>query len=73
LQYVLTKHGISNLWEQKLTGGAKKQITNFQSGLIFDFFWSRDGKQLALTRGLTRQTALACRAAYVKLGVTGKY
>jgi len=51
LQYVLTKNGVSNLWEQKLTGGPPKQITRFQSGLIFDFAWSRDGKQLALTRG----------------------
>ena len=53
LQYVLTKNGVSNLWEQKLAGGAKKQITNFQSGLIFDFAWSQDGKQLALSRGTT--------------------
>ena len=51
LQYVLTKNGISNLWEQKLTGGPPKEITSFQSGLIFDFSWSWDGKQLALTRG----------------------
>jgi Tol biopolymer transport system component len=51
LQYVLTKNGVSKLWEQKLTGGSPRQITNFQSGLIFDFSWSLDGKQLALTRG----------------------
>ena len=51
LQYVLTKNGVSNLWEQKLAGGPPKQITNFQSGLIFDFSWSWNGKQLALTRG----------------------
>jgi len=51
LQYVLTKNGVSNLWEQKLTGGPPKEITNFQSGQIFDFSWSGDGKQLALTRG----------------------
>jgi Tol biopolymer transport system component len=40
LQYVLTKNRVSNLWEQKLTGGPPKQITNFKSGLIFDFSWS---------------------------------
>jgi len=51
VDYVLTKNGISNLWRQKLTGGPPKQITNFESGLIFDFDWSSDGKQLALTRG----------------------
>jgi serine/threonine protein kinase/Tol biopolymer transport system component len=51
VEYVLTKNGVSNIWEQKLTGGPPKQITKFESGLIFDFHWSRDGKQLALTRG----------------------
>jgi len=51
VEYVLTENGVSNIWQQKLTGGPPKQITNFGSGLIFDFEWSRDGKQLALTRG----------------------
>jgi len=51
VEYVLTRNGVSNIWEQKLTGGPPRQITNFQSGEIFDFAWSRDGKQLALTRG----------------------
>ena len=51
VEYVLTKKGVSNIWRQKLTGGPPKQITNFESGLIFDFKWSSDGGQLALTRG----------------------
>jgi serine/threonine protein kinase/Tol biopolymer transport system component len=51
VDYVLTKNGISNIWRQKLTPGPAKQITNFESGLIFDFAWSHDGNQLALTRG----------------------
>jgi Tol biopolymer transport system component len=51
VEYALTRNGVSNIWRQKLGGGAPKQITNFESGLIFDFDWSRDGKQLALTRG----------------------
>jgi serine/threonine protein kinase/Tol biopolymer transport system component len=51
VQYVLTREGVSNIWQQKLAGGPLKQITHFKSGLIFDFDWSRDGKQLALTRG----------------------
>jgi Tol biopolymer transport system component/DNA-binding winged helix-turn-helix (wHTH) protein len=51
IEYALTRNGVSNIWRQKLVGGAPKQITNFESGLIFDFEWSRDGKQLALTRG----------------------
>jgi eukaryotic-like serine/threonine-protein kinase len=51
VDYVLTRNGVSNIWQQKLAGGASRQITNFESGQIFDFDWSRDGKQLALTRG----------------------
>lgn len=51
LQYLLTRSGATNLWEQPLTGGAPRQITNFASGRIFDFAWSRDGKQLLLAKG----------------------
>jgi len=50
-QYVLTREGISNLWEQPLTGGPARQLTHFRTDLIFDFSWSHDGKQLALARG----------------------
>jgi eukaryotic-like serine/threonine-protein kinase len=51
IDYVLTHNGVSNIWRQNLAGGAPKQITNFESGQIFDFDWSREGKQLALTQG----------------------
>ncbi|MGB9072335.1 MAG: protein kinase [Terriglobales bacterium] len=51
LQYLLTRNGATNVWEQALTGGAPRQITNFASGRIFDFAWSRDGKQLLLAKG----------------------
>ena len=51
VEYVLTRSGVSNIWQQKLAGGPPKQITNFESGLIFDFEWSPNGSQLALTRG----------------------
>ena len=51
VEYALTRSGVTNIWRQKLGGGPPKQITNFESGLIFDFDWSHDGRQLALTRG----------------------
>lgn len=51
LAYVVNEHGVSNLWTMPLTGGAPKQLTDFKSDQIFDFAWSRDGKQLALSRG----------------------
>jgi eukaryotic-like serine/threonine-protein kinase len=49
--YLLTRGGVTNIWRQPVTGGPPKQITNFTSGIIFDFAWSRDGKQLAMARG----------------------
>jgi DNA-binding winged helix-turn-helix (wHTH) protein/Tol biopolymer transport system component len=51
LQYLQTKDGVSNLWEQALAGGPSKQLTRFTSGLIFGFSWSPDGSHLLLTRG----------------------
>ena len=51
IDYALTRNGVSNVWRQNLAGGTPKQITKFESGQIFDFDWSRNGKQLALTRG----------------------
>jgi eukaryotic-like serine/threonine-protein kinase len=50
-QYVLTREGVSNLWEQPLASGPAKQLTHFKTAIIFDFAWSLDGKQLALARG----------------------
>jgi serine/threonine protein kinase/Tol biopolymer transport system component len=43
--------GVENIWEQPLTGGAPHQITNFKTLEIFDYAWSRDGKNLAVSRG----------------------
>jgi serine/threonine protein kinase/Tol biopolymer transport system component len=51
IQCLLTRNGATNVWEQPLAGGAPRQITKFVSGLIFDFSWSRDGKQLFLAKG----------------------
>ena len=45
--------GVGNLWAQPLNGGPPTQITDFKSDRIFDYAWSRDGKQLAVSRGKT--------------------
>ena len=47
----VTCGGVSNLWAQPIDGGAPKQLTDFKNDLIFAFDFSRDGKQLALSRG----------------------
>ncbi|MFN2453127.1 MAG: protein kinase [Pyrinomonadaceae bacterium] len=49
--YVDTKNGVSNIVAQPLDGGAPKQLTDFKADRIFSFAYSRDGKQLALSRG----------------------
>jgi Tol biopolymer transport system component len=51
LQYILTQNGASNIWEQPINGGEPRQLTAFDSGKIFDFHWSIDGKRLLFTRG----------------------
>ncbi|MFN0123757.1 MAG: winged helix-turn-helix domain-containing protein [Blastocatellia bacterium] len=53
LTYIATRDGVSNLWAQPIDGGAPRQLTQFREDQIFRFAWSRDGKQLALDRGLT--------------------
>jgi Tol biopolymer transport system component len=61
IDYALTRNGVSNIWRQKLAGGAPTQITNFHSGQIFHFEWSRDGTQLALTRGSASSDVILIR------------
>ncbi|HTS12305.1 MAG TPA: protein kinase [Candidatus Limnocylindrales bacterium] len=51
IEFLLTRNGATNVWEQLLSGGPPRPITNFTSGHIFDFAWSRDGKQLLLAKG----------------------
>ena len=54
LHYVLTRGGVSNLWELPLSEAPPKQITNFRDREFSAYQWSRDGKRLALLRGSTR-------------------
>ena len=54
LDYVATTNGVSNIWRQPLTDGPPVQITNFNTGTIFGFAWSPDGKWLSLATGMSR-------------------
>ena len=51
LAFLLTRKGATNIWMQRLTGGDPVPLTNFPSGDMFTFAWSKDGKQLAVSRG----------------------
>ncbi|PWT91664.1 MAG: hypothetical protein C5B55_07740 [Blastocatellia bacterium] len=49
--YGIAHGGVTNLWAQPVDGSPPKQLTNFTSDRIFFFDFSRDGKQISLSRG----------------------
>ena len=49
--YVDTQGGVSNIVIQSLEGGKPKPLTDFKQERIFSFDYSRNGKQLAISRG----------------------
>jgi Tol biopolymer transport system component len=50
--------GVSNLWSLPIDGRKSKQITDFKSDKIDYFSYSRDGRQMALSRGNTTRDAV---------------
>jgi Tol biopolymer transport system component len=50
LTFAADQKGASNVWTQPLAGGPAKEMTDFDSGVIFSLAWSPDGKQLTLVR-----------------------
>jgi eukaryotic-like serine/threonine-protein kinase len=58
LAYIHTEKGVSNIWSRPLTGGEPLQLTHFNEDRIFQFAFSKDGKQLALSRGRADRNAV---------------
>jgi Tol biopolymer transport system component len=59
IHYTVTGNNVTNIWSQPLDGGPAKPVTDFKEMLMTGFAWSRDGKQLACTRGnLVRDAVL---------------
>ena len=57
--YTVTGNNVTNVWSQPLDGDPPKEVTEFREMLMTGFAWSRDGKQLACTRGnLVRDAVL---------------
>ena len=50
LAYINATGGVSNIWIQPLDGGSARQITNYESGRILAFDWSRDGRQFVFSQ-----------------------
>jgi Tol biopolymer transport system component len=51
IYYIALVGGVSNIWRQPIDGSPPVQVTKFETGRIFNFAYSPDGKQLALSRG----------------------
>jgi len=49
--YIALTNGVSNIWRQPVDGSPPAQVTQFTTGHIFNFAYSSDGEQLALSRG----------------------
>jgi Tol biopolymer transport system component len=61
LLYAKSEAGASNIWVQRLAGGAPKKLTNFKTDRIFEFDLSRDGKRLAVSRGAANRDVVMIR------------
>jgi Tol biopolymer transport system component len=48
--YVTSINGVPNVWQRNMDGGETKQLTRFESKLIWSAAMSRDGKELAVVR-----------------------
>ena len=51
IYYIALNNGVSNIWRQPIDGSSPTQVTQFSTGHIFNFAYSPDGRQLALSRG----------------------
>ena len=61
LEYLLSAHGATNIWELPLNGGKPKQLTQFTSEDISSFHWSVDGSRLFIVRGKTKSDVVLIR------------
>jgi DNA-binding winged helix-turn-helix (wHTH) protein/Tol biopolymer transport system component len=59
LAYIDCDGGVANIWLRRLDGSPPRRLTDFRSGHIATFDWSRDGSQLAwITRSQVSDVVL---------------
>ncbi len=58
LTFLVKGKAFDNLWLQPLTGSAPRPLTDFNSGEIYNYTFSRDGQQLFLARGYSIRDVL---------------
>ena len=51
IYFVALTDGVSNIWRQPLDGSTPVPVPDFKDGRIFNFGFSPDEKQIALSRG----------------------
>jgi TolB protein len=61
VDYIDTQNGVSNVWRQPLAGGDPYPVTDFKSGLLFNFIWLENGTNLVAARGGTTSDAVRIR------------
>ena len=64
LQFGLVRSNAGNIWEMPITGGEPRQVTHFTEPLwMSNVTWSRDGKNLLITRGRNKSDVLLMRGS----------
>lgn len=66
LTYVDRRKDGDSIWSQPLNGAVPRQVTQFHGDTLFGFDWSRDGKQLAFSRGVQAREVVLIRDAEQK-------
>jgi Tol biopolymer transport system component/DNA-binding winged helix-turn-helix (wHTH) protein len=61
LVFIKNESGVSNLWNQPISGEAPRPITHFNNLLISQFDLSRDGKELVMSRGTANRDVVLVR------------
>ena len=55
VDYISEREGLTNIWRLPLTGGKERKLTDWQTPApLWYLAWSRDGRQLAITRDTRR-------------------
>ncbi len=55
VDYISEREGLANIWRLPLTGGKERKLTDWQTPApLWYLAWSRDGRQLAITRDTRR-------------------
>jgi hypothetical protein len=61
VDYIDVRNGVANIWRQPLSGGEPKQLTDFSTGLIFNFVWLPNARDLAVARGTSTSDVVRIR------------